>query len=51
MNINRNNYEEFLLLYLDNELNSHQLNAVEIFFATKPRFATGVFFVARNKIA
>jgi hypothetical protein len=33
MNINRNNYEEFFLLYIDNELSVQDRNAVEQFVA------------------
>ncbi|MDB5193086.1 MAG: hypothetical protein JWQ96_2649 [Segetibacter sp.] len=36
MNINRHNYEEFFLLYIDNELNDEQRKAVEIFAAQHP---------------
>lgn len=31
MNINRNNYEEFFLMYIDGELNNHQQQMVEAF--------------------
>ncbi len=31
MNINRNNYEEFFLMYVDGELNNHQQQMVEAF--------------------
>ena len=36
MNINRHNYEEYLLLYVDNELNIVQRKAVESFIAENP---------------
>lgn len=36
MNINRNNYEEFFLLYIDNELSSEERRAVEAFIETNP---------------
>lgn len=50
MNINRNNYEEFLLLYLDNELNSHQLNAVEIFLQQNPDLQQEFFLLQETKL-
>ncbi|MBS1627986.1 MAG: hypothetical protein JSR09_04090 [Bacteroidetes bacterium] len=39
MNINRNNYEEFFLLYIDNELNVEQKAAVDSFIAQNPDLA------------
>ncbi|HEX7845242.1 MAG TPA: hypothetical protein VF476_05520 [Chitinophagaceae bacterium] len=36
MNINRHNYEEFFILYLDNELSSDDLRQVEEFAALNP---------------
>lgn len=39
MNINRNNYEEFFLLYIDGELSAQQQTAVEEFVAANPDLA------------
>ena len=36
MNINRNNYEVFFLLYVDNELSAPEKNTVEIFLQNNP---------------
>lgn len=36
MNINRNNYEEYFLLYVDNELSVAEKNAVDAFVAANP---------------
>lgn len=36
MNINRNNYETFFLLYVDNELSAAEKNGVDIFVAENP---------------
>ena len=35
--INRNNYEAWLMLYLDNELTATERQAVEVFCATHPQ--------------
>ena len=36
MTINRNNYEEFFLLYIDNELSVEEKNAVDVFLDENP---------------
>src|SRR5690349_12472735 len=36
MKINRHNYEEFFILYMDNELNADQRRAVEDFVSNHP---------------
>lgn len=50
MNINRNNYEEFLLLYLDNELNTHQQNAVENFLQQNPDLQQEFYLLQETKL-
>ncbi len=36
MNINRNNYEEYFLLYADNELSANDKNLVVVFVSQNP---------------
>ncbi len=36
MNINRHNYEEYFILYIDNELSSHERRMVELFILQHP---------------
>jgi hypothetical protein len=41
MNINRHNYEEFFILYMDNELGSEDRRLVEEFVQKHPEGRTG----------
>lgn len=50
MNINRNNYEEFLLLYADNELSFTERQAVEDFLEANPDVKTELQTILDSKI-
>jgi hypothetical protein len=45
-----NNYEEWLILYTDNELNAEQRNAVERFIATNPSVKEELALLQRTKL-
>ena len=48
--IDRLNYEEFFLLYVDNELNHHQRAAVELFVQQNPDLATEFQMILETKV-
>jgi hypothetical protein len=48
--ITQTNYEEWLLLYIDNELNAGQRNAVEKFMADKPAIQEELVQLKRSKL-
>lgn len=48
--INETNYEEFFLLYVDNELNATERREVESFAATKPQFQQELNLLLQTKV-
>lgn len=50
MNINRNNYEEFFLLYIDNELPIGEKNIVDTFVADNPDLAEELLMLQQSII-
>ncbi len=50
MNINRNNYEEFLLLYVDGELNSSEKKAVDSFLQINPDLKKELDILSSTKL-
>jgi hypothetical protein len=48
--INETNYEEFFLLYVDNELNAAERREVESFAATKPQFQQELNLLMQTKV-
>jgi len=50
MMINRHNYEEFFLLYADDELNSQQRTAVELFVQQNPDMAAELDMLLQMKL-
>ncbi len=50
MNINRNNYEEFFLLYADGELSAQEQQAVELFIKENPDVANELKMLVQTKL-
>ena len=50
MNINRNNYEEFFLLYADGELSAQEQQAVELFIKDNPDVANELDMLMQTKL-
>ncbi len=50
MDINRYNYEEFFLLYLDNELSKEERNAVEAFVVSNPDLEEEFIMLKQSKL-
>jgi hypothetical protein len=50
MNINRHNYEEFLILYMDNELSAADRNEVELFVEKHPDIKEELDLLLQSKI-
>ena len=51
MNINRHNYEEFFLLYLDNELSSEERSRVELFVQENPDLGEELKVLLQSKVS
>ena len=50
MNINRHNYEEFFLLYIDNELNVDQKKQVELFVQENPDLEEELVMLKQSRL-
>lgn len=51
MNINRHNYESYLLLYVDNELSAAEKSAVDVFLAENPDLAIELELLSQTKLS
>ena len=51
MNINRHNYESYLLLYVDNELSAAEKSTVDVFLAENPDLAIELELLAQTKLS
>lgn len=50
-NINRNNYEEFFILHLDNELNAEQQQALQLFLQQNPDLQAELDLLSGTKLS